>query len=257
MVREEQIVTGKKERYSVGAPMLKILICDDNKDFLDTMMIQVRQILQSLGKQARIFLYQDADQNLPDCDIAFLDLDFKGKDYTGIDIARTIRKHRSDTVIIFVTNFPQYAPEGYEVHAFRYLMKNEIQAKLLPYLTLALEHIQDIRPTLSYNVSGEEITLPLDDILYIESQLHAVIVHTLSGSENANKRTFYAGIGSLEEKLAPHGFLRIHKSYLVNMKHIQTYQCKAVMLTDGTCLRVSEKSYGEQKKQYLLWKGSL
>lgn len=250
------LIPHTKERYSVGVPMLKVLICDDNNDFLDAMMVQIREILRSLGKQARIFQYLDADTQLPECDIAFLDLDFKDKDYNGIDIARAIRKHHKDTVIIFVTNFPQYAPAGYEVHAFRYLMKSDIKTKLRSYLTLALDHLNEVKPTLSYTFAGEEVSVPLDDILYIESQLHSVVVHTLSDPPKSGNHTFYAGISSLENQLCPHGFLRIHKSYLVNMKYIQKFQCKFILLTDSTQLRVSEKNYSEQKKAYLLWKGN-
>lgn len=246
----------KKERCSVGACMLKILLCDDNKEFLDIMMIQLREILKNMGKQAKITQYQDADSMEVDCDIAFLDLDFKGKDYNGIDIARAIRKQHKDTVIIFVTNFPQYAPAGYEVQAFRYLMKSDIKSKLRSYLTLAVEHLQEVKPTLNYNIAGEEINIPLEDILYIESQLHFVLVHLHPNARKQENHTFYASIGSLEEQLFPHGFLRIHKSYLVNMNYIQKFQCKQTTLTDGTQLRVSEKNYSEQKKTYLLWKGN-
>lgn len=250
------LIPNQKEKYTVGIPMLKILICDDDKDFIDTMIVQIREILHGLSRKARIFQCQDADRQLPECDIAFLDLDFKGKDYNGIDIARAIRRNHKDTVIIFVTNFPQYAPEGYEVHAFRYLMKNDIKSKLRSYMLLAVDHLHEVKPTLNYAVAGEEITLPLDDILYIESQLHCVIVHTATSSSMSAKHTFYARISGLESQLSTSGFLRIHKSYLVNMKYIQKFQCKFILLTDGTQLKVSTKNYSEQKKTYLLWKGN-
>ncbi len=65
-------------------------------------------------------------QILSSADIAFLDVDYSGKNYNGMDIARKLRSLRKDTVIIFVTNFIEYAPEGYEVQAFRYILKREI-----------------------------------------------------------------------------------------------------------------------------------
>lgn len=70
------------------------------------------------------------DSILSGCDIAFLDIDFEGKRYNGIDIARRIRSKRKDAVIIFVTNYIEYAPEGYEINAFRYVLKSEISRKL-------------------------------------------------------------------------------------------------------------------------------
>lgn len=66
---------------------------------------------------------------------------------------------------------------------------------------------------------------------------------------------FYASLSELEERLERLGFLRIHKSYLVNMKYIKKFQCREALLTNGITLRVGEKSYMENKQKYLLWKG--
>ena len=66
---------------------------------------------------------------------------------------------------------------------------------------------------------------------------------------------FYASLSELENKLESHGFLRIHKSYLVNMKYISKFQCREALLENGSILRVSEKNYSENKRKYLLWKG--
>ena len=237
---------------------MKILICDDDIRFAQQLCSQVRTVLQALNKSAQIHTVQWAEE-IPDtllenCDIAFLDIDFTGKNYTGIDIARHLRTKQKNAVIIFVTNFPEYAPEGYEVHAFRYLLKSAVGAKLPVYLAQALEQMESTGQTLQINLSGDTVRIPVENIAYIESQLHEVALFLLNGGKDPAYR-FYASISTLEETLAPQGFLRIHKSYLVNMRHIQKYQCKEAVLTDGTMLRVSEKNYAQQKKQYLLWKG--
>ena len=236
---------------------MKILICDDDTRFAQHLSAQIRQILQQQGQQAQIHTFQYAEDINPElleaCDIAFLDIDFSGKQYTGIDIARILRKKRKDAVILFVTNYPEYAPEGYEVQAFRYLLKSAVPEKLPAYLTQALAQLETVSQTLQINIAGETIRIPIADIAYIEAQLHEVEVFLLNGKRSAYR--FYSSISTLEETLAPQGFLRIHKSYLVNMQHIQKFQCKEAELTDGTKLRVSEKNYAQQKKQYLLWKG--
>ena len=64
-----------------------------------------------------------------------------------------------------------------------------------------------------------------------------------------------ATLTSLESELEAHGFLRIHKSFLVNMQHIRKVRSRECLLTDGTTLAVSEKNYSQQKQKYLLWKG--
>ena len=244
----------------IGALMNKILRCDDDHNFATKLSFEIRRILGNDGKKLQIYIFEHAEdipkRHLAECDIAFLDIDFAGKEYTGIDIARQVRKFQSNAVIIFVTNFSEYAPEGYEVQAFRYLLKNEINKKLKPYLIQAFTQLTTVKKVFPITVSGDVINLPMDSILYMESQLHIVVAHMINqDSKISPTYSFYSTLGNIENQLSTEGFLRIHKSYLVNMKHIIKFQCKEAVLSDGTILKVSEKNYSEQKKKYLLWKG--
>lgn len=241
--------------------MDKILICDDDHSFGTSLGASVRSILDTAGRSAQIHIYERAEdipkQILCDCDIAFLDIDFAQNGYTGIDIARQLRSLQNHAVIIFVTNFIEYAPEGYEVQAFRYLLKTEMDKKLKLYLTQALDHLVSVKRTFPISISGDVINIPLDDVLFMEAKLHNVIAHTANTSGNSQEYRFYSTLSDVEKQLTPHGFLRIHKSFLVNMKHLVKFQCKEAVLSDGTVLKVSEKNYAQQKKAYLLWKGRL
>ena len=235
--------------------MLRILVCDDDREFSKGLTQQIRQLLQKKGLQAQIYTCAAAEDIQPETmeryDIAFLDVDFAGKNYTGIDIARKLRSLRRDAVILFVTNFPEYAPEGYEVQAFRYLLKSAVSAKLESYLEQAVEQLEATEKTVTVNVYGESVRVPVKEILYVEAQLHEV---QMCLAESGPLR-FYASIGAMEELLESFGFLRIHKSYLVNMRYIQRLQCRQAELTGGQILPVSERNYAQLKKQYLLWKG--
>lgn len=239
--------------------MLSILICDDDARMIATMRAATESVLKEAEKKAKIHTFTNAasisEQILSACDIALLDIDFDGANYNGMDIARKIRSLRSDTVIIFVTNFIEYAPEGYEVQAFRYILKRDLNTELKAVLPLALKQLN--RETLRIQVNGEIIKVPLDDILYLEVQQHNVTVVTrkLTPDRKPNEYTFYATLADLEERLEPLGFLRIHKSYLVNMKHLKKFQCREATLDNGMTLRVGEKSYAENKQKFLLWKG--
>lgn len=246
-------------RYLGGDSMLNILICDDDKTMVETMVSVVKNVLAETDKKAKIHTFTDAalvsDQILSGCDISLLDIDFDGAGYNGMDIAQKIRSLRSDTVIIFVTNFIEYAPEGYEVQAFRYILKRDLQLDLTAILPLALKQLN--RETLPIQVNGEIIKISLDDILYLEVQQHNITVVTrkLTAERKQKEYSFYGTLSDLEERLASLGFLRIHKSYLVNMKHLKKFQCREATLDNGMTLRVGEKSYAENKQKFLLWKG--
>lgn len=246
-------------RYLGGDSMLNILICDDDKTMVDKICTVTENVLRNADKKAKIHTFTDAvvisNQILADCDIALLDIDSEGADYNGMDIARRIRSLRNDTVIIFVTNFIEYAPEGYEVQAFRYILKRDLDADLKAVFPLALKQLN--QETLPIQINGEIIKVPLDDILYLEVQQHNVTVVTLklTSEQKQKEYTFYAALSDLEERLEPLGFLRIHKSYLVNMKHLKKFQCREATLDNGMTLRVGEKSYSENKQKFLLWKG--
>ena len=246
-------------RYLGGNSMLNILICDDDTTVLTGIRAKTESVLKELDKKAKIHTFTDAtsisEQILSGCDIALLDIDFDGADYNGMDVARRLRSIRSDAVIIFVTNFIEYAPEGYEVQAFRYVLKRDIQADLQAILPLALKQLN--KETLPIQVNGEIIKIALEDILYLEVQQHNVTVVTtkLTPQRKPKEYIFYATLSELEERLEPLGFLRIHKSFLVNMKHLKKFQCREATLDNGMTLRVGEKSYSENKQKFLLWKG--
>lgn len=240
--------------------MIQIIICDDNEVFLEKLRSQIHTLLKKDNINSVVYAYSSAEDipasQMSEADILFLDIDFSNKKYTGIDIAKKVRSVNNSAVIVFVTNYIEYAPEGYEVQAFRYLLKSDIDSKLERCIHQILEKMQSVQETVLFNANGETLDLPLADILYIESQAHtAVIFLQAPGSNKIKEYRLYSSLTSLEQQLEEKGFLRIQKSYLVNMRRIAKYQCTEALLDNGTTLKVSQKTYSEQKKKYLLWKG--
>lgn len=242
--------------------MYNIILCDDDPIFLDRLKQHLELIIQRVNIQIKIYQFTAMEeisvQILKTCDIAILDIDFAGKKYSGLDIARRLRSFREDAVIIFATNYIEYAPEGYEVQAFRYILKTDIKQKLECYFQQAIQHLQKKSETIKFQINGEIVDIPLNRILYFEAQLHTVkvIVETMD-YRKTKEYIFYSSIGKLDQHLSEKGFLRVHKSYLVNMAHIQRYQCQKVIMDNGLELSASASRYAEQKAQYLLWKGKI
>ncbi len=247
-------------RAEIGPTLLKILLCDDDPNFLESLRTNIRNILNVRKIDAVIHSFTYAEEIpspiLSACDIFFLDIDFHGREYSGIDIARKIRHVKQDAIIIFVTNYIEFAPDGYEVQAFRYVLKNKVHLKLEQYLAQIVAKLKSVQATIQISTAGEITTIALADILYIEASKHKVIIHmSKSESRPVESYCFYATLSSIEDQLADKGFLRIQKSYLVNMRYIKKLSCSEAILEEGTSLRVSEKNYAEQKRKYLLWKG--
>lgn len=238
----------------MAAKEIRVLICDDDRESLDAIRQKAEAIFAKLNIQGFFALYDTCEavsaDSLKNCDIALLDVDFEEQNLNGIGLARKLRQVNKRAVILFITNFIEYAPEGYEVQAFRYILKRDLDAVLGRYLMEALELLSYSNDCLRLEYRGQLLELSFDSILYLE-----VLGHSVSIVTEGETYTLSASLSSFEQELENHGFLRVHKSFLVNMRHIKKFQCRELTLDNGTAIRVSEKSYAEQKRKYLLWKG--
>lgn len=230
---------------------MNILVCDDDPQALGRITGLLIEPCRKIQARLVSVGHPETLNDLSEFDLAFLDIDMKGLD--GLTLAYRLRDARPDAVIVFVTNFVQYAPEGYELQAFRYLLKPALEEKLPACFALAVEELHRRRQTVTFRASREEIELPVQKILYFESERRGVAVH-LSGWDREVCR-FAGSLTELTSRMEGLGFLRVHRSYLVNMACIRKLQYGSLELKDGTQLPVSEKNYAQLKQQYLLWKG--
>ena len=241
-------------RAAVGQNRIKVILCDDDPVFLKALLSEVERTFAKLNMMAEISAFNSpidiSHELLTTCDMAFLDIDFECEDQNGIDIARTLRQVNSHALIFFVTNYIDYAPVGYEVQAFRYILKRGMGEVLERYILQAMESMAESREYLRLFDQEQTVDVPLEQITYLEVLDHYVSIHTDSESY-----TLHATLSGMETEMEAHGFLRIHKSYLVNMAHIRKFRSRECLLLDGTTLAVSEKNYSQQKQKYLLWKG--
>lgn len=232
--------------------MLHIVVCDDEAAFAASLAQRIEALSDFSARSMRVRCLTDPAALAEEpCNLLFLDIDL-GRE-NGIEVARRLRRTRPDTVLIFVTNYKEYAPEGYEVNAFRYLAKGELDSKLAAYFEDALAVCCARRRTVELICGGEPVAVPLPSLVYIESRGRDRYLH-LQGGPRAQLVT-HTTLAQLETMLAEEGFLRLHKSYLVNMAFLDTLQSTGARLTDGTALPVSARSYRTSKQRFLAWKG--
>ena len=197
---------------------MNLLICDDEPAVVEQVSASLRDHCEKSGISAHFYPFSDPDaiKDLSSYDLAFLDIDMG--DSSGIDLARTLRRENPGVVIVFLTNFIQYAPEGFEVQAFRYLLKRDMNEKLIPYFEAAIREVVRKKRVLTISVHSEPIDIPVSHILYLEANLRVIIVHLIH--DERTEYHFYGNLSDLSKKLEDLGFLRVQRSFLVNMEYI-------------------------------------
>lgn len=237
--------------------MIQILICDDDPQFV----LDLHESLVRLygARKPGIAITDICDpskitkQDAQKADILFLDVDM-GK-ISGIDLAREIRKTRKNAVLIYVSNYLQYAPAGYEVNAFRYIEKNDLHHKLPLCFEQALAmHLKE-NACISITCEKEQVEIPVSSFVYAEvyQKTHSLLLHLTQFRQDTMITNMT--IRSLEESLKEQGFLRIHKSYLVNMSFIKSISSTVTILKNGETLPTSARGYQNIKALWLEWKG--
>lgn len=197
---------------------LKIAICDDEQSQIEYITSLVSlwgakeehncEIRTFMSAESFLFEYED-DKTY---DILLLDVEMKN--ITGIELAKRIRKDNNRAEIVFITSHFEFVGEGYEVDALHYLIKPILPDKLAQVLTKATEKLSVEPPSVVISCDGETVKLYVNDIFYVESFLHYIVIHTKDKEYKIKEN-----ISTFQEKLSD-DFFRIHRSYIASLKHI-------------------------------------
>lgn len=150
-------------------------------------------------------------------DILFLDINMPG--LSGISFARSLTL---SPLVIFTTAYPEYAVEGFELDATDYLVKPYSFERFLKAVNRALEKLRenhrsgDAEGKVLVRADKKLYALPFADILFIEGQGDYIRIHT-----PRHKLMVHDTLKNFLESLPSEGFMRIHKSYVVNLKQIE------------------------------------
>ena len=176
-------------------------------------------------------------------------LDIKMPKISGFEMLRSLPQHPQ---VIFTTAFREYAVEGFDLNAVDYLLKpfsfeRFLQAVNKAYMLISSELSAEpvaIAPAdhsddLFVKSNGKLIRIRINDILYIEALKEYVRIFTPAGNQ-----VVYQTMQTLEERLPKEIFFRIHRSYIVGLRHIQAIESNNV-LVNGIQLPVSRYSKDE------------
>lgn len=242
--------------------MLKVYIVDDEplaRDELKYLLNQSKQVT-ILGESDCI---EDAVREIKELqpDLVFLDIELE--EGTGIELAGQLENLEHPPAIVFATAYDEYALQAFEADAVDYLLKPFEEERILHTLEkinklrkMGEENVPVSQPIRNENSNGkiafsveEKIVLvPYTDILFVESSEGKSIIHTIKQEYKVNEP-----LVEVEKRLNLCRFLRVHRSYIVNLDHIDeiepwfnsTYN---LMMKDGSKVPVSRTYMKDLKK---------
>ena len=183
---------------------------------------------------AESFLFAYSEDK--DFDILLLDIEMGT--INGVELAKTVRAENDAVQMVFITGFPDFIAEGYEVSALHYLMKPVDRDKLFSVLDRAAANLGKAERWILLPSGDGQTRIRLDRILYAEAFGHDLTVHTEDG-DFAFRKT----IGAWEAELGPEaGFVRCHRSVLVNLRFVSKITKIDVILDDGTALPLARNA---------------
>ena len=179
-------------------------------------------------------------------DIVFLDIRMPG--LSGLDLARVLARFREPPVVVFVTAYENHAVDAFDVQAVDYVMKPYRPERLTAALSRALEQVAGATTAPPAEPQDESIAVELGgvtrfirrrDIIYVTAQGDYARLHTAQGSH-----LLRVPLATLEQRWADSGFIRIHRSHLVAVRHVEEIRVDAgrySVLVAGSELAVSRR----------------
>ena len=233
--------------------MIQIGFCDDDlsilselRVLLDRYRVERNVEIASAAFQSPLELLTEIERGTR-FDILLLDVMMPGEN--GIDTAREIRRYDQSVKIIFLTSSAEFAVESYTVGAYFYQLKPIWQESFFRLLdSVIAECAKSGSMSLILRCKSGITRVELDKLEYCEVIRRSLLLHKTDG-------TVLEAAGSMDslcESLAEHrNFLRIHRSYLVNLEYIQTITPKTLVMSSRAELPIPRGRYNDIKDAYL------
>jgi DNA-binding LytR/AlgR family response regulator len=175
-------------------------------------------------------------------DIVFLD--YQMPNLNGMDTARQLRARNSICNIVFVTNFPDFVFESFEVNPYRFYKKpispNEIESMFDFYI----RQQKALSPIIINDFDGQKV-IASKNIIYLEGDGKYCLIRTVSETVHSSKT-----LSGVMQMLPQYCFYRIHKSYVVNLYYIDRIDNNLVYFINGEKAVIGRNNIGDFNRAY-------
>lgn len=199
--------------------MLKCLIVEDEPLAADIMQDYIAQVpfLTLAGRCPDALTALDfLRDNL--IDVLFLDIHLPG--LKGLDFLKTLK---DPPAVILTTAYHQYAVESYELNVVDYLLKPIELKRFIEAVNKVTKPSSSITKTIAIHAERKTVLLPIDQIVYVESQKEYIRIQTVTAAH----LTKYS-LTKFEEDLGAANFLRVHRSFVIGLQHVKAFNAQEV-----------------------------
>lgn len=221
----------------LGGQMYNIAICDDEEICARMNHDLILNYKMPPGVNYSVEVFTEGQKLLNNAirfDIIILDIDMPVLD--GMEVARLLRKNGYDKYIVFVTSHTAPVFDAFKYNAFRYLVKPIDQNQMTEALNSIFNDIQEKNDNyINIDMDSNNIVrVNIDDIRFLESFNRKVIFHL-------SKQDLVAAMKmkEVEALLNEYDFYKTHKSFIVNMKYVQSFNKMNVILMDENVVPLS------------------
>ena len=216
---------------------MKILICDDEQQYVDELKIHIENFMQSRVADFTIDTANNpqavADSN-EIYQLAFLDIQMN--ELNGISLAKNLKERNNKIVIFFVTSYNDYQDEAMDLRAFRFFEKPLNADRLYSGLEKAMEYIDESYVDFYVWTDNEHKQILVDDVIYVERGNRQVTLVTTQGNFTT-RETFDEWCAILQNSF----FYRVHKSFIVNLHDVTGYKYSELFVQNNVRIPIASR----------------
>ena len=222
---------------------INVAICDDEQFFIEMLQKNIKQLnIKNISFNIDTFTSGNdlinKVRNGKIYNIIFMDINLKEK-FLGTDVGMIIKLLNPDTLFVYMSSYDIYYKDLVSAEPFAFLEKPIIINKLTSVVNSALTRIHYLNYSYlyTYKANGKINIINLKEVMYFESQHRIVLIHM----KNETTISFYNKLDSVEnevDKIYPF-FIRVSKSFLVNINFVKSLYKTEVCLLDDTLIKIT------------------
>lgn len=232
--------------------MFRFAVCDDDEVALSAIAGAISNVfgknrvqvsVQTFGPSPDLFEKLTSEH----FDAVFLDINMPKCD--GIELGKRLKAQRETLDIIYVSSAEERVFDSFRVHPYGFVRKSSFLKDIAGIAKMYLaEHTERESAVIELKLRGSILNLKMSEIVYIESIRDYQYIYLLGQKEPEKVRLT---MEMMESRLVPHGFIRVHKGYLVNYHYIQRIDSTDIVLISGLRVPVSKRKLKQVREEYM------